>query len=103
RVALGAVGPVREKWRLCYRSKSRSRWRAEPPIRHGCRSGIGRGKIVSDPAADEHDPDPYKVIGTVVAKHRILRLIGEGGMGKVYEGEHVLLGDRRALKFCELH
>ncbi len=53
-----------------------------------------------DPAADEKDPDPFRVLGTVVAKHRILRLIGRGGMGAVYEGEHVQLGERRALKFC---
>ncbi|MCU1282227.1 MAG: Serine/threonine protein kinase [bacterium] len=52
---------------------------------------------------DKRDPDPFRVLGRVVAKHRILRLIGEGGMGAVYEGEHVDLAERRALKFCHVH
>ncbi|HPY20504.1 MAG TPA: protein kinase [Polyangiaceae bacterium] len=33
--------------------------------------------------------------GTV---YRIIRLIGQGGMGEVYEVEHDMLGTRRALK-----
>jgi len=57
----------------------------------------------SAPSDDKRDPDPFRVLGRVVAKHRILRLIGEGGMGAVYEGEHVELGERRALKFCHVH
>jgi serine/threonine protein kinase len=39
-------------------------------------------------------------IGTVVAgKYRIARLIGGGGMGRVYEAENVAIGKRVALKF----
>jgi serine/threonine-protein kinase len=55
------------------------------------------------PSDDDRDPDPFRVLGAVVAKHRILRLIGAGGMGAVYEGEHVDLSERRALKFCRVH
>jgi len=35
--------------------------------------------------------------GTVLGKYRVVRLIGEGGMGAVYEAEHVDLGKPVAL------
>jgi len=38
--------------------------------------------------------------GTVIrGKYRVVRLLGRGGMGKVYLAEHILLGQQRALKF----
>jgi eukaryotic-like serine/threonine-protein kinase len=40
-----------------------------------------------------------KLVGTVVAgRYRVLRLLGQGGMGAVYEVEHTLIGRRFALK-----
>ncbi len=36
--------------------------------------------------------------GLVGGRYRVIRLIGRGGMGKVYEVEHVHTGDRLALK-----
>ena len=36
---------------------------------------------------------------TVAGKYRVLRLLAEGGMGAVYEAQHVLVGRRFALKF----
>ena len=43
-------------------------------------------------------PDPR--LGTVVRdRYRIIRLLGEGGMGAVYEGEHLLIRRRVAIKF----
>src|SRR4051812_2156202 len=40
-----------------------------------------------------------RVVGSVVAgRYRLTRLIGEGGMGAVYEAEHVEIGKRVAIK-----
>ncbi|MBT5911049.1 MAG: serine/threonine protein kinase, partial [Opitutae bacterium] len=37
-------------------------------------------------------------IGSSFGQHRILRMIGSGGMGQVYEAEHELTGETHALK-----
>src|SRR5262245_5320925 len=38
---------------------------------------------------------------TIAGKYRIRRLVGIGGMGSVYEGQHVELGKRVAVKFID--
>jgi len=37
-------------------------------------------------------------IGTMIGQYRMVREIGRGGMGVVYEAEHVVLGQRAAIK-----
>jgi len=46
------------------------------------------------PAAAERDP----LVGTRLEKYKVTALLGEGGMGKVYEAEHTMLGRRVAIK-----
>jgi serine/threonine-protein kinase len=51
-------------------------------------------------AAHSPSPDVPTLAGSIIAgKYRVLRLIGSGGMGTVWEGSHVKLGTRVAIKF----
>jgi serine/threonine-protein kinase len=47
----------------------------------------------------ESQPDPPS--GLVAGKYEVLRLIGRGGMGAVWEGRHSSLGTRVAIKFID--
>ena len=71
----------------------------------GCRAR--RAAVVAAPAdgsaatalAQETEPNPELDIGSEIdGRYRIIELIGEGGMGKVYLAEHVEIGKRVALK-----
>ncbi|MGA3123585.1 MAG: serine/threonine-protein kinase [Polyangiaceae bacterium] len=48
---------------------------------------------------------PFKapeLVGSIIGgKYRVVRLIGSGGMGNVWEGSHVKLGTRVAIKFIK--
>jgi serine/threonine-protein kinase len=48
-----------------------------------------------------NDPQPPPVRGLVAGKYEIVRLIGRGGMGSVWEGRHASLGTRVAIKFID--
>jgi serine/threonine-protein kinase len=52
--------------------------------------------LAAQQAIDEAEPDLTGVI--VDGRYRVIELIGEGGMGKVYLAEHVEIGKRVALK-----
>jgi len=47
------------------------------------------------------DPPPIPPRGLVAGKYEVVRLIGRGGMGAVWEGRHVTLGTRVAIKFID--
>jgi serine/threonine protein kinase len=47
------------------------------------------------------DTDRPPVSGLVAGKYEVVRLIGRGGMGSVWEGRHVSLGTKVAIKFID--
>jgi serine/threonine-protein kinase len=56
---------------------------------HCPKDGITLGRI---------EPED-ELIGRAVGSYRIVRLLGKGGMGSVYLGEHPVIGSRVAVKF----
>jgi eukaryotic-like serine/threonine-protein kinase len=54
---------------------------------------------MSDAASSSDVRDAPALVGSIIAgKYRVLRLIGSGGMGTVWEGVHTTLGTRVAIK-----
>src|SRR5271165_6496404 len=43
----------------------------------------------------------FPVTGLVAGKYEVVRLIGRGGMGSVWEGRHASLGTKVAIKFID--
>lgn len=44
-----------------------------------------------------------ELIGAAVGNFRIVRMLGRGGMGTVYLGEHAIIGSKVAIKFLHAH
>ena len=86
--------------------------RADPQARRrqvGRSSPLGRryaarGVVVTDPDENRDRAHAAReaLVGKTIAGRYILRgLLGHGGMGAVYEAEHVGLGKRAAIKFVD--
>src|SRR4051812_13315541 len=51
--------------------------------------------------ASQSQPAPRLNAGQIFGPYRIVRLLGKGGMGEVYEAEHLEHGRRLALKILQ--
>src|SRR5262245_58761807 len=61
----------------------------------GSSSGAGGDGADEDTVSEE---DPEQRIGMTIGKYQIMRLLGRGGMGSVYEGEDTVLRRTVAVK-----
>jgi eukaryotic-like serine/threonine-protein kinase len=50
---------------------------------------------------DSKAPESARLVGRAVGKYEVVRMIGGGGMGRVYEGLNKSIGKRVALKFID--
>lgn len=85
------VRPSRGTERPCA-SCGQSHPPAAPCLREPITVGAAPAKAVGD-----------DLLGATLGNFRIVRLLGRGGMGTVYLGEHTLIGSRVAVKFLHSH
>ncbi|MBN1413173.1 MAG: protein kinase [Spirochaetales bacterium] len=57
-----------------------------------------RDILLDDTQRELHDKTRQKKEGSIIGNYRVLELIAEGGFGKTYKGEHVLLGTPVCIK-----
>src|SRR6201996_5033283 len=60
-----------------------------------------RTEPASTPAATPAAPPAEALVGKRVHKYEVVRVIGRGGMGTVYEGLNTAIGKRVAMKFID--
>ena len=72
--------------------------------------GDVRGDAVPDDVGSERDHTVVRpltrpaAVGDVIAdKYRLVRTLGRGGMGRIFEADHLMLGTKVALKFMHPH
>src|SRR5262249_3706534 len=107
-----AAKPTRQLRRL--RSPDRSAHidaaRAKRRSGRGIRPAVGRGSLASTPGTRCHHQrwiaprvvvSIGRIVTDVVGSYRIIRKIGEGGMGAVYVAEHTLIGRQAAIKVLQ--
>jgi serine/threonine protein kinase len=100
-----AETPVRRPGSLGRRTTDRGEdsddRRRQTDRRSGGRSSappLDRGAAALAHSLDDSEAEPDLIGIEVDGRYRVLELIGEGGMGKVYLAEHVEIGKRVALK-----
>ncbi|MGN6107459.1 MAG: protein kinase domain-containing protein, partial [Kofleriaceae bacterium] len=69
---------------------------ARPPVPPT--SSAGGAALAQATAPQDPEAEPELIGAEVDGRYRVIELIGEGGMGKVYLAEHVEIGKRVALK-----
>ena len=64
-----------------------------------------RAPVESEPDATVNRPlsRPPAVGDLIAEKYRLMRTLGRGGMGRIFEADHLLLGTKVALKFMHPH
>jgi serine/threonine protein kinase len=71
---------------------------AKPPPQEIASAGAGCSRCAIDHAKGSAECPGSRIGRTIAGKYRVLRLLGAGGMGAVYEVEHLTLRRRSALK-----
>ncbi len=67
------------------------------------RASLGTLAVTISPTSPPPRPPNDDLLGVSVGNFRIVRMLGRGGMGTVYLGEHAIIGSKVAIKFLHAH